>query len=367
MSEGQEFKLSGIAMLANAGRMLDDICEHFVEHADVSREAEFALFTSKHGTASIRMAEKKLLIELACPSEHALQESRTSLAEHMFYFAGNDSLELTWSTPETRTAVPNLHEATVVGAEDVTPLMRRVKFRCSNIAPFIDGDMHVRVLIPPKGRKPVWPSYRTDGRLLWPEGDDKLVVRIYTIRTVDAERGELWIDFFQHTSLDEKTPGGDFARDAEAGDVVGLIGPGSGSLPQARTILMIGDESALPAIARIAAEVPAGTNIKAIIEVLDAAEEQPLPTAGNLDVRWLHRRSYPAGTTGVLASEAEKAIASIDAETFVWAACEKQDVRSIRPLLKRRQHDRRLKGTSKNSMPLGPVRVCCPDGMILGD
>ena len=27
----------------------------------------------------------------------------------------------------------------------------------------------------------------------------------------------------------------------------------------------------------------------------------------------------------------------------------------------------RHKGTSKNSMPLGPVRVCCPDGMILGD
>ena len=26
-----------------------------------------------------------------------------------------------------------------------------------------------------------------------------------------------------------------------------------------------------------------------------------------------------------------------------------------------------VQGTSKNSMPLGPVRVCCPDGMILGD
>ena len=24
-----------------------------------------------------------------------------------------------------------------------------------------------------------------------------------------------------------------------------------------------------------------------------------------------------------------------------------------------------IMGTSKNSMPLGPVRVCCPDGMIL--
>jgi hypothetical protein len=26
-----------------------------------------------------------------------------------------------------------------------------------------------------------------------------------------------------------------------------------------------------------------------------------------------------------------------------------------------------IEGTSKNSMRLGPVRVCCPDGMILGD
>ena len=31
------------------------------------------------------------------------------------------------------------------------------------------------------------------------------------------------------------------------------------------------------------------------------------------------------------------------------------------------QHAEFLRGTSKNSMPLGPVRVCCPDGMILGD
>ena len=33
----------------------------------------------------------------------------------------------------------------------------------------------------------------------------------------------------------------------------------------------------------------------------------------------------------------------------------------------RRIVDSSFKGTSKNSMPLGPVRVCCPDGMILGD
>ncbi|HWK95640.1 MAG TPA: DUF2218 domain-containing protein [Pseudolabrys sp.] len=343
MNQISQFRLTGVALPANAERMLDEICEHFVEHADVSRTAELALLTSKLGTASIRLSKEKLLIELDCPSERALQLARTSLAEHMFYFAGDESLDLTWSGAAAPATVPNLHEVKVVAVENVTPHMRRVRFSCANIAPFIGGDMHVRVLIPPKGRRPVWPGYRTDGRLAWPKGEDELAVRVYTIRAVDAERGELTIDFLQHTVPGEKTPGSDFARDAQPGDVAALIGPGSGDLPKARSILMIGDESALPAIARIAAEVPAGTAIKAIIEVLDAAEEQPLPSAGNVDVRWLHRRNYPAGETGIIAEEARKAIAMIDAETFVWAACEKQDVRAIRSLLKSRQHDKNLK------------------------
>lgn len=343
MTEGEEFKLTGVALPKNAVRMLDEICEHFIEHAEVRRTADLALLKSKFGTARIRLRHPRLLIELACPSEKALQVARTSIAEHMFYFAGNDPLELTWSEPASRAVVPNLHDVTVVEAEDVTPHMRRVKFSCADVTPFIGGDMHVRILIPPKGRQPVWPGYRLDGRLAWPEGKDALQVRAYTIRAVDVDRRELWIDFFQHPAPGVPTPGGDFARDARAGDVVALLGPGSGSLPSARSILMIGDESALPAIARIAAEVPAGTDLRAIIEVLDADEEQPLPSAGRLAVRWLHRNSYPEGTAGVLAEEARKAVMAIDDKTFVWVACEKDDVRSIRSVLTSRHHDKSLR------------------------
>lgn len=343
MNEGREFKLTGVAQPKDAGQMLDEICEHFVEHAEVKRTDDLALLRSKFGTASIRLRQRRLLIELACPSERALQAARTSIAEHMFYFAGADPLELTWSEPAPRDAVPNLHEVTVVGAEDVTPRMRRVRFSCANVAPFIGGDMHVRMLVPPKGRQPVWPGYRLDGRLAWPDGEDELLVRAYTIRAVDPVRRELWVDFFQHPAPGVRTPGADFARDAQAGDVVALLGPGSGSLPSAGSILMIGDESALPAIARIAAEVPAGARMRAIIEVLDADEEQPLPTAGSLEVRWLHRRSYPAEAGGILAEEAKKAIASADSGTFVWVACEKQDVRAIRSFLNGRHHDRSLR------------------------
>jgi NADPH-dependent ferric siderophore reductase len=340
MSNDGSISLAGIAVASDAARLLDELCEHFVEHAEVSRTAAMAVLTSKLGTATIRLQEPKLFIELASPSQAALQMARTSIAEHMFYFAGDDPFELTWSESTSAAQVPNLYEATVVGAENVTPYMRRVTFSCGDVAPFIGGDMHVRILVPPKGRQPIWPGYRGDGRLAWPDGEDELLVRAYTIRGVDVDRRELWIDFWQHPAPGVRTPGADFARDAQTGDRLALLGPGGGSLPLAQSILFIGDESALPAIARIAAEVPEGTDMQAIIEVLDATEEQPLPSAGNLDVRWLHRNSYAAGTTGILAEEAKKAITSSNAGTFVWAACEKADVRSIRTVLKERRHDK---------------------------
>jgi NADPH-dependent ferric siderophore reductase len=239
--------------------------------------------------------------------------------------------------------VANLHEATVVGAEDVTPHMRRVRFSCADVTPFIGGQMHVRLLIPRKNRQPIWPVYGEDGRIAWPTGEDELVIRTYTVRGVDRVRSEVWIDFLQHPIPGVATPGADFARDAQAGDPVAFLGPGSGGLPAAASILMIGDESSLPAIARIAEEVAEGTAIRAIIEVSDADEEQPLSSAGTVDVTWLHRSRYATGTTGKLREEAFKAIASADPATFVWVACEKEDVRAVRALLNSQKHDRRLR------------------------
>ncbi len=120
MTTAQEFKLSGVALPRDAAAMLGEICEHFVEHAEVQRSEDLALLKSKAGTAEIRIEDRKLLIELSCSSEKALQMSRTMLAEHLFYFAGDDPLELTWSDPGALAVLPNIHEATVVSAEDVT-------------------------------------------------------------------------------------------------------------------------------------------------------------------------------------------------------------------------------------------------------
>jgi NADPH-dependent ferric siderophore reductase len=343
MNDLTTFKLEGLALPTDVSHMLDEIEEHFVEHAEVSRTADLLLLTSKYGRVSIERRQQKLAIELACPSETALQMVRNSIAEHMFFFAGEEPFELTWSEPGSRAIIPNLHEVTVISAEDVTPHMRRVRFSCADVTPFIGGSMHVRILVPARGGTPVWPRYGVDGRIAWPKGEDELVVRPYTIRGVDAERGELWIDFLQHPAPGITTPGADFARDAQPGELIGLLGPGSGGLPKASSILMIGDESSLAAIARIAEEAPEGTTIRAIIEVENAAEEQPLTSAGRLDVTWLHRSGYAAGATNVLRQEAARAIEAADADTFMWVACEKEDVRAIRVLLNSRGHDRSLR------------------------
>jgi NADPH-dependent ferric siderophore reductase len=340
MSGHFAFRLAGAATPADGRRMLDEVCDHFVEHAEVRRVGDTATLTDELGSTVLRLVGDRIEIELASPSQAELDLSRNHLAEHMFYFAGAEPLDLIWRAPPPQGVIANLHEATVVAAYDVTRNMRRVVFRCADIEPFLHGDIHVRLLIPARGREPVWPGYRADGRVDWPEGEDAPVVRAYTIRAVDAARCELSIDFLQHPSSHGPTPGADFARDAKAGERVALLGPGSGGIPRAQSILLAGDESALPAIARIVEELPPGASARAIIEVEDAGEERYLPRIEGLDVTWLHRSGYAPDEGGRLGQAIGAAIENMSGDTFVFVACEKQDVRSVRTLLKRRGHAR---------------------------
>jgi NADPH-dependent ferric siderophore reductase len=81
--------------------------------------------------------------------------------------------------------------------------------------------------------------------------------------------------------------------------------------------------------------------VQAIIEVADAAEEQLLACAGDLDLRWLHRNNAPAGAAGGLAGAIQAAINAMEAGTYVWVACERSGVQAVRDLLKKRGHDRK--------------------------
>ncbi|MEP9377800.1 hypothetical protein ABLE91_13865 [Aquabacter sp. CN5-332] len=46
---------------------------------------------------------------------------------------------------------------------------------------FRDSGLHVRVLIAPEGRAPVWSYAGMDGRTLWPGAEDALTLRVHTV------------------------------------------------------------------------------------------------------------------------------------------------------------------------------------------
>src|SRR5690606_36373167 len=140
-------------------------------------------------------------------------------------------------------------EITVVSSSRIAPHLHRVRFAGVDLERFAHGGLHIRLLLPPEGRSPVWPSLGADGLLAWPSGEDALTVRVYTIRAIDAVAGWIDVDFVLHPGSD--SPAALFAQNAVAGDVIGMIGPGGGHIPEAENLLLLGDDTALPAIARI--------------------------------------------------------------------------------------------------------------------
>ncbi|MBO3762332.1 DUF2218 domain-containing protein [Ciceribacter sp. L1K22] len=340
MTTLETFTITGIAIPTDTTHMLDEIAEHFVEHSEVERGETTVVLSSEYGRVETRAVDGRLLIEITCPTAQLLEAIRTVMAEHLFMFAGDEPLELTWSDSTQRQALPDLHEVTVVSVSDITPRMRRVVFECADPAPFLGGGFHVRLLIPPKDRTPVWPTPRPDGRIAWPEGEDALAVRVYTIRAVDPDRRQLTVDFLQHHNGEHDAPGGRFARDARPGDRLALLGPGGGGLPPGRRVLLAGDETALPAIARIAAEAAPETTITALVEIEDDRERQALPSQARVDLRWLVRDGRPAGAAGLLPEAIAREMARLEEATYVWVGCGKNEARIVRESLKACGHDR---------------------------
>ncbi len=112
--------------------------------------------------------------------------------------------------------------------------------------------------------------------------------RRYTVRRWDPEARELTLDFVVHG---DEGVAGPWAARAEPGDVLVFQGPGGGYRPdpEADVHLLVGDESALPAIAASLEVLPAGS--RAVVRLLcdGPDDELALVTEADLDLVWCHR------------------------------------------------------------------------------
>ncbi|UFU06015.1 siderophore-interacting protein [Ruania halotolerans] len=188
--------------------------------------------------------------------------------------------------------------AEVVSAGRITPHMARIVFSAPGGGPLAtdpDGytDTYVKVVLPRPGTEVSEPFDLDEVKERIP-AEDWPVQRTYTIRAWDPESGHATIDFVVHG---DEGIAGPWAARAQPGDQVQFLGPGRGYAPnpEADWHLLVGDESALPAIAATLEAMPEGAQVRAFIEVADPGEEQAILTVANAQVQWIHRSAEAEG------------------------------------------------------------------------
>jgi NADPH-dependent ferric siderophore reductase len=151
--------------------------------------------------------------------------------------------------------------------------------------------------------------------------------RRYTVRSWDPTSRTLTIDFVVHG---DAGVAGSWAARARVGDVLVLEGPAGGYRPDpgADWLLMVGDESALPAIAASLEQVQPGT--MTVVRLLcDGPEhEVELDSPGTLALAWVHRLGD--GRDDELLHEAVRDIPYLRGRAHAFVHGEATEIRPIR-------------------------------------
>ncbi|KHK49213.1 FAD-binding protein [Ralstonia sp. A12] len=155
-------------------------------------------------------------------------------------------------------------------------------------------------------------------KLMFPLGAnaaaDRKLGRAYTIRRYHAERAELEVDFVVHdeTPAAQHGPAARWLEHAAPGDEVEFAGPKRGfqANPAAPWTLLVGDETALPAIFAILESLPERTPVHAFIAISDARARLPLEGAfaghpRGHDIHWIEADTAHAGAMVVGALSAQ--------------------------------------------------------------
>lgn len=285
-----------------------------------------------------------------------------------------------------------LFNVTVAATRALSPSLLRVTFTGADVTTMKTAapDQRIKIFFPDAdGRPSALPSsdhwyqtYRAVVPSLRPP------MRTYTIRHLRADKAELDVDFVLHGATG---PASRWAMQAQAGDPVQIAAPNGAFAgdpggyewkPPAEVehVLLIADETALPAVAGILEGLSARAvppRVQAFLEVPSAADQMVLPAWPGLVVTWLPRdRAQPVHHEGwLMARAAAQAVLpsavqtrsgptglseiDIDHEVlweaatakagrfYAWVAGESEAVLSIRRLL---VNDRGLDRRSMNLM-----------------
>lgn len=211
----------------------------------------------------------------------------------------------------------------VLRVVDITPRMRRITLGGEQLAGFISlgSDDHIKLLFAQNAAEQAAlesPTFSVKG-----EGPQP-AMRDYTPRRIDLSRGELDIDFVLHGD----GPASTWAEQAKPGQHLHIAGPrGSMIVPDIfDSYLLVGDETAIPAIARRLEELPAGRKALVVIEIADEHEKQALDSAADVQVTWVVR-----GQDELLGTVRDLQVP--EGSLYAWVATETKLSRQVRRVL----------------------------------
>ena len=189
--------------------------------------------------------------------------------------------------------------------------MLRIRFASSELGDFESAapDDHIKLFLPDHGLENGRPAMRD-----------------YTPRAFDTAAGTLTIDFALH----EAGPATAWALGAGPGDTIQIGGP-RGSAVVADDFdwyLLIGDETALPAICRRIEELRSGVPIRAIVAVDGPDDRIGMPDRDDLTVHWATRDKGENDVQRLIALLEQDALPA--GEGYVWIAGESGVARAIR-------------------------------------
>lgn len=232
----------------------------------------------------------------------------------------------------------------IESVEDLSPTFRRIVFSGPQLDDLaVDGpvyDQRIKLILPnDAGQLPQVPTVQ-DWYQQWltiPDAE-RGVMRTYSVRelTRDQTGTYLTVDFVLHFAEDGSTgPAAAWAAAAKVGDALLLVAPRKGvpsagiefAPGNAAEVVLLGDEAAAPAIARIIEDLhhaDTTPRVAAYIEVPQDADHLRINGAANCQINWLTRGPAELGEPLAAAlgwhiqDETNPAEADPGDETLLW-------------------------------------------------
>lgn len=204
--------------------------------------------------------------------------------------------------PESPHVVARAHVAAV---ERLSPSYVRVELGSAELVDLADGPWHdqrIKLVFPTAdGVLPPVIAPHDDWFGFWADLPEERrgVMRSYSVRDVRGSGSDrrLVVDFVLHLEPGATGPASTWAAAAQAGSELVLVGPRRGHdvggiefrPGTAEEILLVADETAVPAACRILDDLPAGARGAAFFEVPEGADVLVTRELAGLPVTWLAR------------------------------------------------------------------------------